>query len=326
VKHQRVFWQAVLCLAALGPVTAAAQIERQLETPDGIRMSWMAPPYWDHSGLLVFHQQKPQPGEPDIVVVNRDGKMISSFQLEVPDASVLRIRDAVALDAGKALVSLTTTDPVDRAAALLCLVDASGKATRVIRTNPFVAHRVRVAPDGSIWGFGAETKRRPDGSSAEVFRRYSPTGVLLGAYLPVSTFQMIGEKFHPSATSGRYGVPFLLSSADRIGAYAPSAGEWIEFQPDGKLIGRWKTSIPAASARGSHIQSIAMTASNRVFALLAGEGRLCELDRKAAAWVPLPADALPAEYQNLGGAEGDSLIVHRPTSSSGRAYAWIPAP
>ncbi len=315
-----------------GPVPALSA-ERAILHSVAVRLEQfpqpIAPPEWQN-GLLIIRSIQPDPDQPHVTILRRDGTVVSRIRVPWIEAhDDIHVFDAtVSGTNGAAIVSASFVGGATHVFAL-CFFDSAAKLTRLVRTNPFSAHRVRVAADGSVWAFGVNGEGE-DNPKTEVFWRFSAEGDLHGRYLPRSEFHTF-HQMHPANVT-LFGRPFLLASRDRISAYSPDAQEWIEFGLDGTLRGRHV--VPSPSIPKSEIQEhgpdrlmmaqVAMTESNRVFASLTGGtgSGLYELDRTRFQWVPLTAEQTAGLEKSVGGSEGDLLIVGIP-SREGRAYGWV---
>lgn len=287
----------------------------------GVLKGSIASLYLDH-GLLFARTVQPHATDPHVMIFNRAGQAISTVKLDFPGSTEIRTYDAAAVGSdGSAVVSAAVWEQSHEVAAVLCFTVASGTIRRVVRTNPFLANVMRVAPDGNIWALGTDLERGHGARDALVLAKFSPEGRLLGQYLPRAAF---GGSVHPSSISNR-GRPYLLILSDRVGIWTSQTQEWWEVDFHGEVLGRWPAAtIPQGGAAASlqddsrmTVHSLAVTPTGRLLAWLTGFGRsgLYEFRKDQGSWLRLgrPFEPDARSYTGALGAEGERILMRTAT-------------
>ena len=188
----------------------------------------------------------------------------------------------------------------------IAVLDRSGKQVRFTETGRYLPAHICFDSNHNLWTFGWQRDGvQSDAEDAEdymLFRKYSPDGKQLGAFVSRSLFPRPG--LSPGSPSG--GLWRLRVSDDRVGAVAyagrtSETHEWIELSLEGRLIGRWKTG-PGKSG------GMAFTSSNALCRQRI-DHELSQLecfDRESKAWKPSGNDS--PYFGILLGADGNDLI------------------
>lgn len=326
-----VSWAALFVLLAALPASRAAdwleQPTRRVQYPVPVSQQGEAPKWIDKGFLLArSYWTLANDPRPNLTVYGPDGGKVSETRIWFPDAVRVHVDGVSMYRDGTALAATSSLSGDGRLACALVRVAPPGQVVQVIRTDPFCAMRVAAAPDGAIWAFG-RTPFAGKHEDPEVFQRYSSDGQLLGKFLPRSTFRTSAG--HPDG--GRSPSSILAAADDRICAYSDPAGEWIEFDLDGRLLGRWQVrapEVPSADGRlePARIMSLAVTESGEAYATVVAPNYagLHALNRSAMRWEPAPGTSRLYEQHRLGrlyGADGEQLILSDPAALS--ALGWF---
>jgi hypothetical protein len=263
---------------------------------------------------------------------SRDGKLISRFRINVPDAQQTIGSRVAALRGGAGFVAVAIAVNGSERVATLCFLDRSGKLQRVVRTSPLWPYFVTVASDGTIWGFGARQSEdgedHPDSNDPVLFH-FSSSGELLGTALPRRTF---GQD-PPFERSKSLGHPTLASAGNRVVLYAPHTRQLFELALDRSIVGKYVIPLPDQWRRGQRISKpmgvaeLSITGRGVIYAHLVGgdNSGLYELDRVRQSWIPLPGPLLE-RFRNftLIGGDGDELALC-PTGERAAQFpvSWI---
>lgn len=310
-SFQAMFWGGQL----------TAQTVRNVQLPAEAVSGKVSPPLW--SGRFFYvRAYEMMPGQPQVRVYNQSG-LVLPITVSFPDSGTVSVEGVTALNGGPgALVSGSAWSQSGQFATFLAWIDNKGNTTKVIRTNPFLATRICLAPDGSIWAFGvnAENTQADD----EVVRHFSQDGTLTGKYALKSSF---GVKRNPAVLSHR-GTPFIGASKDRVGVFSAIVDQWLEFDFDGKMLGRWTVDPPPAmkpdgtSSKPLNVPAVVLRDDNSVYAWLDGgtNAGIYVLDKSGPRWVQ--ATGIDTHrFACLFGAQGAELLL-RARQGSGQ-FAWV---
>ena len=187
-------------------------------------------PKWSGGALVVVEETDVE--LPVIHVFGRDGTLLSSVRLAIPQANRIIPRAfAQASDGTLAVAGSAYTGDL-RGAQYLAVVSGDGPRQHVIRMNPFGAFAIEIAPDGAIWMAGVEREKGEElNPNHKMIRHFNASRELLGAYIPRSSLPS-NDLESPVEDS------FLVSSRDRIGWYSNLARIYIEFSLDGRVLTR----------------------------------------------------------------------------------------
>jgi len=178
----------------------------------------------------------------------------------------------------------------------LWLWNSAGSNIRVIQTLNYVPSYVTFAPDGSIWTTGTQDRsNRHTDEDYEILRHFSREGILLGAFLPRSSFLGDGEP-----AESVMALPALRIANSRIGMYFSWGGSrnnrmWIEADLNGKELGRWLLD-------GIDGAPFAFTEAGAVYSR--SIDGIYRLDRATGKWIVTSIAALGT----LVGADGGALV------------------
>lgn len=276
------------------------------------------------NGSIAILDRSPNPR---VLLYGSRGTTERTHDLALPDSlktnatSVSISRQGVLAVAASALRSDGTT------ASLILLFDKPGSPSRVIRTDPFAAYRVALAPDGYLWAFGRDRDAESHGKDYPVFQKLTPDGRVIGQFVMRSTFP--NTLYHPALHGGRRGgLCELRATRNGVGAYIPNEREWIELDNSGSIVGRWKPPAPWGASDGM-VEAVAFTDSGSVYThwLIGSRRVLCLLDRAAGVWEPVEG----TDYQLGGplplpvlllGSDGNQLVFQ----GTGRKLLWFEEP
>ncbi|MCC6588478.1 MAG: hypothetical protein IT168_17420 [Bryobacterales bacterium] len=284
-------------------------------------------PEWKHGWLTAVDPEAGQtPSNPHVKVYAPDGRTALAIRVTAPDIERARIYDVDIVDPSPRIVaSGVAWSSQGVPATFLLWADRSG-VTRIVRTNPFLAQRLCVAPDGGIWTVGVNSSDIEQND--EIVWRFDASGRLLQKFMPRREFP---SKSHPAlnADSGR---PWIGAVGDRIGVYLAEPQTWLEFTSAGALAGRWVVPLPIAnpklqSSKTLNLPNIVMTADGAVWAWLdrGPTSGLYALDKAKTQWVRI--SPIPETFAGVYGAEHNKILMRdRAETVEVRYVLFDPAP
>jgi hypothetical protein len=147
----------------------------------------------------------------------------------------------------------------------LAKTSVSGGLVSLLQTETFVAARICVASDDTIWTLGRDVQKESahDGDYPLV-RQYNFENGLLHSYLS----RALVDFRHSGALGGGEGPngTFLVCGKERISLYLNETNEYIEIDPSTQSFKRWEMDMtPLAGAR---VTGLAVTGKGRVYASL----------------------------------------------------------
>ena len=271
-------------------------------------------PRWVGRQLLALEDNDCQ--QPVIRTTDANGKT-ERIQLDVPEAGYVTVYDlSAASDRGLALVGSAVSGS-SRGASFLAWIAPDRKTQTIVRLTPYVAQRVAVAADNSIWTVGwvfDDTARII--LHENVVKRFDTFGKLLGTFA-VRAHSMFGANGNATFYST------LRASKDRV-AWLTNGLDYIEFSLSGQETYHIVAS-PLASVH--HIASLTMAVSNDNDVIMAASTStkvdLWSLDRSKRLWQPVqfPAEGVHS-IGSLLGFDGDRLVL-APDTMSVRHYSRL---
>jgi hypothetical protein len=311
---------ALLCGLVLLRTMAAANLTRAV-LYEAVAVPDARVPIYENGYLIVTYSA----GDSAITVYGPDGVRLFDAVVKPPQAASLSLGNSAASREGGIAVAVEySVTPQERAGGI-AVFDRRGRQTRFIETGRYIPSEVAFDADRSLWALGrqldAEHNSTADRQDYVIFRKFSPDGEPVGAYIPRSLFpaglepgsRALGEK--------------SLSVADgRVGALVVSGGrselqEWVELDLTGKLLGRW---------RMDHVfpSNLAFTPGGLYGHTPCQSGKPVQLtvfDRSAASWRTIPGD-LDSGCLMLGADGEDVVFMQYKTSPILLKYLRPPPP
>jgi len=211
----------------------------------------------------------------------------------------------------------------------IVMLSPSGMQTQFIDTSRWLPAFASFGPDHSIWVTGTQFAPLREGdprdhiSSADyrMLRKYSRDGKLLGEFAPRSWYPAGLEPFDS-------GLPWVRAATDRIAVLAhpgktANQPELVEFDLDGKLIGRWKLGpeiIGDPDTRNATyiLGQLVFTSDGRLFAQPYDGTKphhLAVFDRATSSWMKIAMPKNIPSRSSLVGAMGDALAFENRTEN-----------
>jgi hypothetical protein len=250
-------------------------------------------PLW--SGHSLLQVEKNYSAAPVLYAIDKNGNR-EDIPLAIPKAFRIGVWSASAGRDGALAVLTSALSDDSRGALVLNWISPDRTRRTMTRIDrPYIAERVVIAADGTIWTAGESVDNNV---KAPVLWRFDSSGKQLGAYVPGDTLR------------GRYPAEhsFLVSSRDRIGWYT-GPNEYIEFAFDGTMIGRFPGFPPAEGVR---TEAAALSDDNDVLICNKNSNthtyQLYALDRVTRAWDPVTFTD-KSDITLISGFEGTTLVT-----------------
>ena len=272
------------------------------------------PPRWrDGAMVLIDTRAGAQVGIAVFV-----GQERSYLTFSVPGASHITVRGFNRGADGTVALCGSLTDAEGRAGSYVGWISSSGQEAHVIRTSPFVAGRVALAADGSIWAQGSEIRPRAPGEAprqtlgealkgdAAVFRQFSKSGKLLRAVVPQS------EIIDPAALTNTVSSVFK-AVGDRVMWYSSVARQHISIAADGEVVTTNDLPLPnkeelSGGTFGAQGELFASSQNGSTWSM-------SRLDLSGKNWISMASGsvsyrATSVHRPTLLGTDGDYLVVN----------------
>lgn len=279
----------------LAALLFAEAVVREMVYPGATILGGQAVPRYDKGYLIYLERDR------WLEVHAPDGQLAFRVQVLCPGTGTCSSLAGAANSRGEVAVTLAWRKPEGWAAGIQ-IFSADGKPRRLIDTGRLVPQMLCFDRSDSLWVLGwqrdAILNDREDTSDYPLLRKFDPTGMELGRFLPRSLWPE--KKSAPGSGSGGYWR--MAAASDRVGAvihenYADIPAEWVEWDLNGKLLTR--NIIPSYSDMGR-----AYTSDGALYRV--DSGRLSRLDSATGKWIP--AAAKPPDRALLFGADGDDLV------------------
>ena len=246
------------------------------------------------------------------------GQERSHLTLAVPGASYLTVRGFNRGADGTVALCGSLTDAAGRTGSYVGWISPAGQEAHVVRTSPFVAVRVALAADGSIWAQGSEIRPRAPGEAprqtmkealkddATVFRQFSKAGKLLRAVVPQS------EMIEPIALMA--GVSsFFEAVGEGVVWYSSVSRQHFSIAADGAVVKTNDLPLPnnevlSGGAFGARGELFASSQNGATWGV-------SRLDLAARRWVSVASGRIADRTETvhrptLLGTDGDHLVVN----------------
>lgn len=321
----RIEYLTCVLVATLTPGVVCGEV-RRVTLPDQYQSFELRPVTWDRGYFLVMPAE-PKSGEPQVFVHRSDGSPLYKLTVPLTGAARVSVHAAAILDADGALVVSTHAwSDAAQPAAMLCFTDGAGRLLKTVRTNPFLAVRLKVAPDGSVWALGWDFEHGAGTSSTEILRHYSAAGELLGAFLPRGQFP---RETHPSFNSGEAGSPQLAVTPDTVNLFLPGPRLWIQTDHQGRVLRRVPLAFskqPDGTLQTAKLLGSAVASGGRVLSWMQGgtaPSGYYTLD-SSGTWQPLSFNASRNGRWGLLGIQANSALVRaRGDGSDKLVFEWV---
>ena len=311
---------ACLVLSLLLPALAADNPVRKAVSSTKDFGQRVPLPTFDKGRLLFMNN----PREGSLRLQHADGQQVFQTILRDPEGVYLSIRDAALDTDGTVAVAASSRPPTGGGA--IVFLDAPGKPVRYVSTGRFMPQHICFDGHHTVWAIGAQQDQtmtgRRDREDHFLVRRFSKDGKEIGAHLPRSLFPGMGAHF-----TGSVGLWTVRAAGERIGTLADYVDldhrkEWVEFDLEGNLLGRWLLPVPDAWTLPG--RGMAYTADGRLFLGVwdkeATKTRLLILDRTAGEFRPVNDGAeLDLPSGSLFGADGNDLVF---VDRAGTQFTW----
>lgn len=231
---------------------------------------------------------------PLIVTVDGRGRR-QEVLFKIPESSAVNVYDYNIGPAGEIIATGSANKADGTATSYIAIISRDRLNQSVIRTWPYVALAVAVAPDGTIWAMG---RLKDEGNTQivtePVLRRYDASGK------QIDSKKVEMSEWNPIETSK------MAASRDRIG-WLTHHGKYLEFDLNGRELRRYE-----AIAEAERFASFAISESNDVVltTLVNGSSNFYDLDRQSGKWVPAElAGGTKTSWNHALGFDGDTLIT-----------------
>lgn len=262
-------------------------------------------PSW--SGGALVSLESVASALPVVRVFDANGQQKTAVDVRIPGADYVMVRGAAHGADGTVAICGMAKDTQEHVGGFLALASADGTIRTLIRTEPFVANGVTIAPDGTIWTKGAEyggPKRAPTGTENGVIRQFDASGKLLGTYLPQSGLSRQELGGGPN--------DLLASNSKRTGWYMGKFAKTY-FEVVGGEVQRYPVIGDESADASATVYGLTIMNDDQVFVTRSVRGaglQLFRLDRQVRSWRPvtLPAGGEPPAMRWLLGGTGNILV------------------
>jgi hypothetical protein len=278
-------------------------------------------PIYENGYMIVTYSA----GDSAITVYGSDGLRLFDTLVHVPQADSLSLGNSAADIDGTIAVTIAYSTS-GKYVGGIALLDRSGRQTRLIKTDRYMPEELAFDANHNLWTAGwqrdIERDDMPDKRDYLIFRKFSPEGEQVGAFVSRSSFP---AGLEPGTGIG--GLKSLRAVNNRVGALLMSGkvgnlAEWLELDLEGKLLGRWRMD-------DLHVANLALTPDGNLYAHTPCSHsqtlQLTLFDRTTASWRTLPGD-LKAGCIMMGADGGDLVFLDYSGASALLQYFRPPKP
>lgn len=280
-------------------------------------------PYSDRGYLISRKIESVAPGTANVMLYGRDGQKVREATIWFPESTRVAITSAAVTPDGRIVASGEADKTDGTRAPFIALTDLSGKVTSVIQTKDFYPTNVCVAPDNTVWSFGAtlwdEVNHRP--LPGDLLRHFDFGKGQLAGYIPGSTLP--GSSSHDTKTLMR------CSSRD-VAIFSGPESAYILMSYESNAPRLYNATLPP----GLWLVGFGIRGSGNAYSVLIDRERAdnpaqglysMELDEiaKAVRWSPVQgavgSRTNPGTVTRLWGTDGESLVLSRSQDPAGIA-------
>ena len=219
--------------------------------------------------------------------------------------------------------------------------DLTGRTVQSVRLGDFYPRQVCEGTEGTVWVLGFESNYGYSAdANRDLLRHYSFEKGFLNSFVSLDSI----SKSSDAILNVSPRKSFLRCSKDRVSVFFGSAAQYIEVDASNGKLERWNVALPPIV--GGKAGGFAVTEEGRMFVSLHGVSEpdntvtygLYELKAEAGTSVAtlIPVNGtitthdrngvLPDEtFEQLWGADGDELVVHRHGDGWGISWAKVAA-
>ncbi|MGI9074292.1 MAG: hypothetical protein ACR2JB_23935 [Bryobacteraceae bacterium] len=266
---------------------------------------------WSH-GAFLYADLGAGGVPPTFYTLDRDGRLLSSATASIPGSADVSLGDFDRRDDSSIVFIGEAHSVYGQPVPFIALISADGRTERVIRTAPYNANMLGLAPDGTFWTLGYEMVGRnvsapelnPD---AGVLRHFDRAGRLLGSSGPQSQFVKL-------YTARRLGAGYIAATRSRIGWYAPfwgKGGQYVEIDSN-SMTRHSYPGLPDLST-GSLVLSFNLTEAGNAFLSVYDDASerstTFMFDRAALKWLPIKGPGtIISPGSQLIGVDGEDIV------------------
>jgi hypothetical protein len=255
-------------------------------------------PRWSGRSLLGYELD--MTAAPILYSVDRNGNR-EEYVLTLPGVSMVSIGAMAGGADGAIAVSGGIYSSDAQIATFFVWISPDRKTQIVTRIWPYVATKIAIAADGTIWTAGF--LKNDENTKVVVYnqlRHFETSGKQLAAF-------MVRTRQSKQLLSNGTTYSWLGASSDRVG-WLSNGNEYIEFSLDGTEMQRFDGPADLAEAPGS-LAGAGLSADNEIALGVRTKAglKVFTLDRKSRTWNAL----LPEEKAShwVGGFDGGTLIT-----------------
>lgn len=283
-------------------------------------------PYSDSGYLISRKVETFTPGTPNVMVYGKDGQKVREAAIWFPESNRVAITSAAVTPDGRIVASGEADKADGTRAPFIALTDLSGKVTDAIQTKDFYPTYVCVAPDRTVWSFGAtwwdDINHRP--LPGDLLRHFDFAKGQLGGYLPRSTFP---DRTMPETTT------FIRCSSKSVAIFAGPQNAYVLLPYGANLPRLYSASPPTALT----MTGFAVLGSGKAYGVLVNRDAAADpaqglysiqLDEatKTVLWSPIDGAVgprtSPGTVLRLWGNDGEFLVLGRAHDPGGVAAVY----
>jgi hypothetical protein len=305
-----------LSLVATAMCTVLPLCAQKLVPAGEARVSWeyagTRVPLW--SGGFLVPIENNGLDAPALHFIGDTGVEAQPLVFSIPGASSTLIDGVARGSDGTWVVCGRAHDREGKGGGFISWLSPDRQNVTTIRSYPYNAEEITIAPDGTTWTQGIEVVSGNDwvGSDHGVIRRFDKSGKLMGQYIPRNSIPEVSLGLQEGK---------LATNKDRVGWYVNHSHEYFELTYDGDKVSR-PVSYPGIAPRveppSAWITGMAMMDNGDVY--ISAQRRdelpvdqLYRLDRVKRTWIPVPAPTFPDGTPNNGplilGGDGERLAL-----------------
>jgi hypothetical protein len=303
------------------PRVLSPSAQRVLYDSSAFRAPGVPIPYSDRGYLISRKIESFAPDTPNVMLYGKDGQKVREAAIWFPQSIRVAITSAAVTPDGRIVASGEADKTDGTRAPFIALTDLSGKVTGAIQTKDFYPTNVCVAPDNTVWSFGATWWDDANGRAlpGDLLRHFDFGRGQLAGYIPRSSFP------DPSSPDS---LTLMRCSSTEVAIFSGPENTYVLMPYEGKQPRMYE----AASPNGLWLIGFGILASGNAYGVLVNREKTddptqglysLELDEtaKVARWLPVESAVgvrtSPGTVVRLWGADGEFLVMGRAQDPAG---------
>ena len=314
----------LLGLSVISPLRMSAE---SLVVSGGAKITFpmgdLRVPVWNGGAMGVV--EKNETASPVVHIIGKAGSEGTPVAISIPSASSVHVLGVGHGADGTLAVSGIAYDKAGAGGGFIAWFAQGSSEGKVVRTFPYIAYHIKIAPDGTAWTQGLEMVNGMEHDSSinprnGVIRHFDRSGAAIASFIPRSSVAAL--------RAGGFTSGYFVAANDRV-AWFSRGNRYFEVLFDGSVkeypgvsdLGRRSVTGLAVTDSGSVFVGVSspwVTPAEATQPIAESPFFLYELNRDNGTWKPVTSPT--GTGRTLYGADGNTLIL---SASNGGGMKFV---